>query len=206
MYMYLWAVARGVDLQDRFESAALFSLTEVADLDTYCGRYLEEVIAELPRQAPHEIGLEARNRNARVHRRTINLVEKWNRLTAIYSFIEYTSADHLSRLHLWPNRWSHDNSVRDNCLQWIKARYKAIKKPSNNDVSARKGRDKKEIIRLRTVIEPDHVENPIELRVRSRNYLIVRLLLDLGHVDKWRSQRRIEVMSMKARKLSAVLS
>lgn len=28
----------------------------------------------------------------------------------------------------------------------------------------------------------------------------------LGHVDKWRSQRRIDVMSMKPRKLSAVLS
>ena len=31
-------------------------------------------------------------------------------------------------------------------------------------------------------------------------------LKELGHVDKWRSQRRMEVMSMKARKLSAVLS
>ena len=30
--------------------------------------------------------------------------------------------------------------------------------------------------------------------------------LHLGHVDKWRSQMRIEVMSMKPRKLSAVLS
>lgn len=28
----------------------------------------------------------------------------------------------------------------------------------------------------------------------------------LGHVDKWRIQRRIDVMSMKPRKLSAVLS
>ena len=28
----------------------------------------------------------------------------------------------------------------------------------------------------------------------------------LGHVDKWRSQSRIDVMSMKPRKLSAVLS
>ena len=28
----------------------------------------------------------------------------------------------------------------------------------------------------------------------------------LGHVDKWRSQRRIDVMSMKPKKLSAVLS
>lgn len=33
---------------------------------------------------------------------------------------------------------------------------------------------------------------------------LVRTLL--GHVDKWRSQRRIDVMSMKPRKLSAVLS
>ena len=28
----------------------------------------------------------------------------------------------------------------------------------------------------------------------------------LGHVDKWRSHKRIDVMSMKPRKLSAVLS
>jgi hypothetical protein len=42
MYLYLWADARGVDLQDRFESGALLTLTEVADLDTFCGRYLEE--------------------------------------------------------------------------------------------------------------------------------------------------------------------
>ena len=31
-------------------------------------------------------------------------------------------------------------------------------------------------------------------------------VLTLGHVDKWRSQRRIDVISMKPRKLSAVLS
>ena len=35
---------------------------------------------------------------------------------------------------------------------------------------------------------------------------IIDLLHQLGHVDKWRSQMRIEVMSMKPRKLSAVLS
>ena len=32
------------------------------------------------------------------------------------------------------------------------------------------------------------------------------MLMLLGHVDKWRIQRRIDVMSMKPRKLSAVLS
>ena len=32
------------------------------------------------------------------------------------------------------------------------------------------------------------------------------MIKTLGHVDKWRIQRRIDVMSMKPRKLSAVLS
>ena len=35
---------------------------------------------------------------------------------------------------------------------------------------------------------------------------VFRVMAALGHVDKWRSQMRIEVMSMKPRKLSAVLS
>ena len=36
--------------------------------------------------------------------------------------------------------------------------------------------------------------------------MTLRHIMELGHVDKWRSQMRIEVMSMKPRKLSAVLS
>ena len=42
--------------------------------------------------------------------------------------------------------------------------------------------------------------------MRDTNGNVVGLEIDLGHVDKWRSQRRIDVMSMKPRKLSAVLS
>ena len=38
MYLYLWADARGVDLQERFESGALLTITEVTDLDTFCVR------------------------------------------------------------------------------------------------------------------------------------------------------------------------
>lgn len=178
MYLYVWAEARDVDLRDRFESGALLTLTEVVDLDTFCGRYLDEAVAELPGQAGGLIRLDVRNSKAR--RRTVNLVEKRNRLTAIHSFIEYASADHLSRLHLWPDRWSHYDSLRDNCLQWIRSRYKAIKKPSRNDVGAREGLDDAQVIRLRAVIEPDHPENPFEPKVRFRNCLIIRLLLDLG--------------------------
>ncbi len=178
MYLYLWADARGVDLQERFESGALLTLTEVTDLDTFCGRYLKEALVELPGQTSGVTRLELQSSQAR--RRAVNLLEKRHRLTAIHSFIEHTSADHLSRLNLWPDRWSHYNSVRDNCLQWIMSRYKGIKKPQRNDVGAREGLAEKEINRLRAVIEPDHPENPFAPLVRFRNYLIVRLLLDLG--------------------------
>lgn len=178
MYLYIWADCRGVDLQDRFGSGALLTLTEITDLDTFCGRYIEEAIAELAGQAGILIRLEVRN--ARAHRRTVNLLEKRSRLAAIHSFIEYTTADHLSRLHLWPARWNHYSSVRDNCLGWIRSRYQAIKRPNRNGIGGREGLDETLIARLRAVIEPDHPENPFELKVRLRNKVIVRLLLDLG--------------------------
>ncbi|RUV68246.1 site-specific integrase [Mesorhizobium sp. M1A.F.Ca.IN.020.30.1.1] len=182
MYLYLWADARGVDLQDRLESGALLTLTEVVDLDTFCGRYLDEAVGELPGQDGHVIRLVVRksNNKKKASRRTVNLIEKRNRLKAVYSFLEYASADHLSRLHLWPDRWSHYSSVRDNCLQWIRTRYEAIKKPSRNDLGAREGLEEAEVARLRAVIEPDHPENPFEPKVRFRNYLIIRLLLGVG--------------------------
>jgi integrase len=188
MYLHLWADARGVNLQDRFESGAFLTLTEITDLDTFCGRYLEEALVELPGQASGVVRLEVRNSKA--CRRTVNLVEKRNRLTAIHSFVEYTSAGHLSRLHLWPDRWSHYDSIRNNCLQWIRSRCKAINKRSRNDLGAREGLEEAEVIRLRAVIEPDHLENPFEPKVRFRNYLVITLLLDLG-------LRRGELLSIR---------
>jgi hypothetical protein len=103
IYLYLWADTRGMDLQDRFESGALLTLTEVADLDTFCGRYLEEAIAEFPGKAGGVIRLEVRNSKAR--RRTVNLVEKRNRLAAIHSFVEYAPS------RIWP-------SLRRRCSDW----------------------------------------------------------------------------------------
>ena len=43
-------------------------------------------------------------------------------------------------------------------------------------------------------------------RLCGEFHVFVLVFAALGHVDKWRSQRRIDVMSMKPRKLSAVLS
>lgn len=60
MYLYLWADARGADLQDRFETGALLTLTEVVDLDTFCGKYIQEAITDLPDQAGGVIRLDVR--------------------------------------------------------------------------------------------------------------------------------------------------
>ncbi|WP_306047882.1 hypothetical protein, partial [Nioella sp. MMSF_3534] len=46
---------------------------------------------------------------------------------------------------------------------------------------------------MRWMLGPDSIFERLE-----------RLGKKLGYVDKWRSQRRIDVMSMKPRKLSAV--
>jgi hypothetical protein len=158
IFLYLWADARGVDLQDRFKSGALLTLAEITDLDTFCGRYTDEAIAELPGQAAAVIRLAVRDAKAR--RRTVNLLEKRNRLAAIHSFIEFTTADHLSHLQPWPARWSHYDSVRHNCLEWIRSRYQALKKRGRNDIGSLEGHDEAALARLRAVIEPDHLENP----------------------------------------------
>jgi integrase len=177
MHLYLWAEARGVSIEDRLESGALLTLAEIVDLDTFCGRCLKDALAELP-------GIEAvirlRGNGAKQQQEAISLLQKRNRLTAIHSFVEYTSADFLSRLQFSPDRWSYYNGVRDNCLKWIKFRYEAITKPKSDDIGGREGLPEAAVSRLRAVIEPDSRENPFEARVRFRNYLIVRLLLDLG--------------------------
>lgn len=186
-YLYLWGDLRGIDIADRLRTGRFFTLGEINDLDTLCGRYLEDVLTESPQYKSNVIAL-ARGKSARSRR--ANLLEKRNRLTSIYSFLEYTSADTLSRLSDRSDRWRHYNSVRDECLRWIKSRYQAISKLRRDDLGGREGLDFEVVTRLRDVIEPDHPENPFEPRVRLRNYLIVRLLLDLGI-------RRGELLSLR---------
>ena len=53
---------------------------------------------------------------------------------------------------------------------------------------------------------PDDPQSPAAKEVALYRDALRLGYARLGHVDKWRSQRRIDVMSMKPRKLSAVLS
>lgn len=176
-YLYLWADLRGIDIADRLKTGRFFTLGEINDLDSVCGRYLDDVLAESPENKSNVVPLGLRT-SARLRR--ANLLEKRNRLASIYSFLEYTSADALSRLSDRSDRWRHYNAVREECLRWVRSRYQAINKPRRDDLGGREGLDTEVVIRLREVIDPDHPENPFELRVRLRNFLIVRLLLDLG--------------------------
>jgi integrase len=180
VYFYLWADARGIDVVERLRTGKFFTLTEINDLDSFCGRYLPEALSELPGPPTNVLPFKPQNKNRHVRTRNVNLLEKRNRLMSIYSFLEYTSADYLSRLNDNAERWSHYDGVRGKCLVWISGRFKAIAKRTFHDIGDREALDSESLIRLRQVIEPDHPENPFEPHTRFRNLLIVKLLLDLG--------------------------
>jgi len=76
-------------------------------------------------------------------------------------------------------------------IRTIDAEYKRI--DSQSDQTAERV--------LMTFTRSDINDAPTDKRSGER--VVIR---ELGHVDKWRSHRRIDVMSMKPRKLSAVLS
>ena len=156
MYLYLWTDARGIDLLERLRTGKFLTLTEINDLDVFCGKYLAEALSVWPSASTNVLLFKSKSNNLNV-----NLLEKRNRLTSIYSFLEYTSADHLSRLSDSPEHWRHYNGVREKCLSWVKARYKAIRKNKFADIGSRESLDDEAVKLLRDVIEPNHPENEV---------------------------------------------
>ena len=61
---------------------------------------------------------------------------------------------------------------------------------------------------LNSAVRKTIAEQPLSLQRDPQPELLLgdKDIFPLGHVDKWRIHRRIEVMSMKPRKLWAVLS
>lgn len=177
MYLYLWADARGVDVQQRLREGVFFSLSEVLDVVNFCGRFLADALEEMEERPSNLVRLDRRRKGTG---RSVQSGEKRNRLAAIRSFVEFTSADFLSNLAQWPQRWDHYNAVRAHCLDLLQGYLDGLPKPNRDDLGLPEGLEAAALKRLREVIEPDHPENPFEPEVRFRNYLIVRLLLDLG--------------------------
>ena len=176
MFLFLWADARGIDVEERLREGTFFTLTEVIDLANVCGQYIDHILSKVNVDAVHSLKCIGKSRKKRA---SIKSSEKRNRLAAVRSFVEFTSADILSQLSPWPHRWNFYNDVRDQCLGFIEAQTGPAPKHSN-DMGMPEGLNPDTLARLRSVIEPNHPENPFSPNVRFRNYLLIRMLIEAG--------------------------
>lgn len=183
-YLYLWAELRGIDIQQRLRGGIFFTLVEVIDLVNFCGRFLADILPEFNDQRSNVVKLHSPEKLA------VDLGEKRNRLSAIHDFLHFTSADFLSKLAPWPQRWDHYGSVRTECLKLIDENRRSLHGSRTKNIDGREGLSKDAIVLLKRVIEPDGPENPFSPRVRFRNYVIIRLLVQL-------SLRRGELLGIK---------
>lgn len=186
MFLYLWADLRQVDLSARLNNGEFFTLGEILDIVNVAGRFLDDVLEEL---TTNLVSFRSRKDGG------VQSDERRNRLAAAYSFIDFVSADIQSRLTPWPQRAERYSSARSACLKLLQAHVSAAGNRGKGRIDEREGMEEAAILRLRAVIEPDHSENPFRRNVRFRNYLIVRLLLDLGI-------RRGELLGIKVSDLS----
>lgn len=175
MVFYLWADLRDIDIGERLQEGTFLELSEVIDLVNACGWSLDDLLSALHRRASNVI-------TPRRHMPTggVQSGEKRNRLSVIRSFLEFTSSDHLSRLQAWPERWALYRDMRDECLSQLATHARGLRKRNRDDVGQREGLDPEVLVRLRAVIDPDHLDNPFESTVRFRNFVMIRLLIELG--------------------------
>lgn len=107
MVFYLWADLRGIDIGERLQEGTFFELSEIIDLVNTCGRKLDELLSAVARRSS---GVTTFTRH--MPRSGIGTGEKRNRLSVVRSFLEFTSADYLSRLQSWPDRWTLYRDMR----------------------------------------------------------------------------------------------
>lgn len=175
MVFYLWADLRGIDIEERLQAGTFLELSEIIDLVNICGWKLDDLLSALERRSSNVITL-ARH----IPKSGVESGEKRNRLGVIRSFVDFTSSDHLSQLQEWPNRWLLYRDMRAEFLKHLSNYIRALRPPNRDDVGEKKGLDREALTRLRAVIDPDHPENPFEPEVRFRNFVMIRLLIELG--------------------------
>ncbi|UIJ81940.1 tyrosine-type recombinase/integrase [Rhizobium leguminosarum] len=175
MILYLWADLCGIDVIERITEGAFFTLDEIIDLVNVSGWYLNDLLSALERRSSNVITL-ARH----IPKSGVDSGEKRNRLSVIRSFLEFTSSDYLSKLQGTPNRWLLYRDMRAEFLKHLATYISGLRAPNRDDVGDREGLDREVLTRLRAVIDPDHPDNPFEPQVRFRNFVIIRLLIDLG--------------------------
>lgn len=174
IYLYLWADLRGIDILERLRVGNFFTLPEVLDLVDVAGRFVDDILLELNAPPTNVIRLR------RPKTRSVKAGEKRNRLIAIHGFLTFISADFMSALQGVPPRWSHYGAVRKECLDRIDSHRKALVVAKSASINGRKGLEKVAVSRMKDVIVPDHPENPFKQAVRFRNYVMIRMLIELG--------------------------
>ena len=177
MYLFLWADARGVSVRDRVRDGTFLSLSETLDIANFCSRSMSDALAEIEERSSNLFKLDRRRK---LNVPGVGSGEKRNRLSTIRSFLEFTSSDVLSNLAQWPPRWQLYNEARAHFLEILDGQIAGLAKSNRDDLGLPEGLEAAAISRLRAVIEPDHPENPFKPEVRFRNYVMVRLLLDVG--------------------------
>lgn len=178
-FLYESLAASGVDLMARAKKNDLLTMSEVEGLAARC-RYnkveLEEAedASSTKNVAPHRKPLK-KNQIAHYGVAAIQRETAGMRLGYISAYLTwFSSYVYLQKI---PENRRDFNEVSALVISSLKARSP----DSSDSKSNRKGITKVQEIRLRAVVTPSCPQNPWRGKfLQTRNYLIVRLLLDLG--------------------------
>jgi integrase len=184
-HLYVWGDARRIGVVERIREGRFFTLQELIDLVDACGRPVSSVAAQIPLgQSVSDLT------KGRQSKRFVRSGEKGKRLSTIISFVEFISAEVLLSLAAWPVRRDRYAESRDLCLSLLRGHKRGASRHSKSNLNPPQGLSSEDSERLRQVIVPNHPDNPFRPEVQYRNYLIVRLLLELG-------MRRGELLGIK---------
>ncbi|WP_172980246.1 site-specific integrase [Tardiphaga sp. P9-11] len=161
-------------------------MPELIDLVQSCGRPISALINEIPSSVVVDTSMRYKGTFE-----PSQLEEKGKRLATILSFVEFESSEVLLGLAAWPERRDQYSAVREHFIGIVRGYTRgAARRYVRNHHDLPEGLSKEAVERLRQVIDPNHPENPFTSAVRFRNYVIVRLLLELG-------MRRGELLGIK---------
>ncbi|WEA59539.1 site-specific integrase [Rhizobium sp. BJ04] len=183
VYLFLWSDLRGINVQERILNGRFLTLSEILDLVNLCGRFVDAILTELHVETGNVVALPV------PEAASVRAGERRNRLAAIHRYLSFTSADCLSELQGTP-AWDRHNAMRKQFLDTLAGYRDALVVPKSAKIFGKEGLAKAVLRRLLEVIEPDHPDNPFIKEVRFRNFVIVRLLIELG-------MRRGELLGLK---------
>ena len=186
MYLFLWASARGIDIEHRLREGVFLSLSEIIDLANVCGRFIDGILIEVEARRSNLVVFDKAQsvRKLRVKKNgtlpSASSGEKYNRLSAIYSYLSFTTSDCMSALQHWPKRRDVYERARATFLQTLD-KYRDDAQPKRRkSLGGRNGLEEDQLALLKKIIRPEDPGNPFHPSVRFRNYVMFILYIALG--------------------------